>query len=220
MTQSATEVVISGGEGDLARCLATELTDHGLRVDCPGRGELDVADRASIRSYFERTQPQLLICNAGIIRDEPLARLSENDWDDVIRVNLLGAVACAEAAIPGMKGRGGGHIVVISSFSALHPPVGQAAYATAKAALLGLVSDLSPRHGPDNIRINAVLPGFLETRMTASVTAERRQRVLDHHCLERFNTPDRVAAFVRFLHLELPHTSGQVFNLDSRLDRW
>lgn len=218
MSQEESEAVITGGEGHLAGHLASALTQAGMKVAAPGRSELDVSDSASIQSFFERHRPGLLICNAGITRDQPLARLSDKDWDEVMQVNLQGALACARAAMAGMQG--GGHVVFLSSFSALHPPVGQAAYATAKAALMGLVSDLAVRHGKDNIRVNAVLPGFLETRMTAAVSEERRQQVVDHHCLGRFNTADRVAAFVRFMHCDLPHTSGQVFNLDSRLPSW
>jgi 3-oxoacyl-[acyl-carrier protein] reductase len=115
-----------------------------------------------------------------------------------------------------MIARGHGHIIFISSRSAKHPPIGQAAYATAKAALLGLTADLASRHGPSNIRVNTVLPGFMETRMTENITQTRRQQVLADHSLGRFNTCRQTAAFIRFLHHELPHTSGQVFQLDSR----
>lgn len=220
MSQPPEQAVITGGEGDLACALAEELAQHGLQVNAPGRDELNVADAASISAYFGSKQPDLLICNAAITRDRPLACVSETDWDEVMAVNLRGAMACARQAIAAMQGRAGGHVIFLSSFSALHPPIGQAAYATAKAALLGLVSDLAVRHGERNIRINAILPGFLDTRMTAAVTDERRQQVIAHHALGRLNTPDRVAAFIRFLHLELLHTSGQVFHLDSRPVRW
>lgn len=132
-------------------------------------------------------------------------------------VNYAGAVACAEAVLPGMVARGRGHLVFISSFAAIQPPVGLAAYATAKAALLGLTRDLAARHGRDGIRVNVVLPGFLETQMTANVTAKRRAEVISEHLLGALNTPQAVAEFIHFLHHRLPHTSGQSFQLDSRL---
>ena len=220
MSNTKEHVVITGGAGELARALAKECRIHGLEVWSPARDMLDVSSADSIRSYFKQREVDLLVCNAGITRDAPLVRLTEMDWQEVIAVNYNGALQCAQAALPAMKRKGGGHVVFISSFSAQHPPIGQNAYATAKAALLGLVSDLSVRHGAENIRINAILPGFLETRMTKTVSAGRRLQVLDHHTLGRFNTCAQVAAFIRFLHLQMPHTSGQSFQLDSRLPNW
>jgi len=216
MQTETQHAVITGGTGSLGRALAAALQDVCRTVEAPGSRELDVRDSAAIAGYFAQRRVDLLVCAAGITRDAPLARLTENAWDETWAVNFAGAAACAKAVLPGMISRGAGHIVFISSHSALHPPVGQAAYAAAKAALLGLVTDLARRHGPSNIRINAVLPGFLETRMTEAVTVPRRAEILAAHALGRFNTSDRVAAFIRFLHHELPHTSGQVFQLDSR----
>jgi len=83
--------------------------------------------------------------------------------------------------------------------------------------LLGLTRALAAAHGARGIRVNAILPGFLDTRMTREVTARRREAVLGEHTLGCFNTPAAVAGFIRFLHEHLPHTSGQVFQLDSRL---
>lgn len=210
--------VITGGNGSLASAIATALRDPDWQIDAPGRAELDVADSQTIRRYLSTRQVDLLVCAAGITRDAPLARLSETAWDETWAVNFRSALACAEAVLPGMRERRRGHIIFISSFSARHPPTGQAAYAAAKAALLGLVADLATRHGPSNIRVNAVLPGFLETRMTENVTLARRSEVLASHTLGRFNTCEHAAAFIRFLHHELPHTSGQMFQLDSRPD--
>ena len=208
--------VITGGSGGLGSAIATELRAAGWRVDAPGSGELDVRNEGGVRHYFSTRQPELVVCAAGVTRDSPLARLSETDWDHTWSVNFHGARVCAEAAIPGMVARGGGQVLFISSFSAQSPPVGQAAYAAAKAALIGLTRDLARAHGASNVRVNVLLPGFLETRMTSVVTASRRNEVLAAHALGRFNTCERVAAFVRFLHEQLPHTSGQVFQLDSR----
>ncbi len=217
---SEAHAVITGGRGDLAQAMLREFSARGIRTDAPGRDQLDVADPSSIRTYFGRRRVDLLVCNAGITRDHLLARLTEADWDEVWKVNYRGALLCAEAVHEAMSQQGGGSIVFVSSFSAKHPPLGQNAYATAKAALLGLTSDLSVRYGASNIRVNAVLPGFLETRMTAGLSAERRNQVLAHHTLGRFNTCEVAAKFVRFLHQDMPQASGQHFHLDSRLDTW
>ncbi len=216
MQPETQQVVITGGTGFLARALAIALQDTCRTIAAPGSHELDVRDPAAIAGYFANRRVDLLVCAAGITRDAPLARLAENAWDETWMVNFAGAAACARAVIPGMRDRRQGHIIFISSFSALHPPAGQAAYASAKAALLGLNSDLARSLGPFCVRVNAILPGFLETPMTKTVTTPRRAAILADHALGRFNTCDRVAAFIRFLHHELPHTSGQVFQLDSR----
>ena len=216
MTTTGTRAVITGGQGDLAREITACLTRHGFSVEAPGRQDLDVTQAEAVRSYFDQHAADLLVCNAGITRDQTLARLTESNWDDVIDVNLMGVIRCAHAAIEGMKSRGGGSIVIVSSYSALHPPVGQSAYAASKAALLGFVGELAQEVGEDNIRVNAILPGFLETNMTASVREQRKGEVIQDHSLKRLNTPTEVAAFIRFLHQDLPHTSGQVFQLDSR----
>jgi 3-oxoacyl-[acyl-carrier protein] reductase len=210
-------VVITGGEGGLGRALhaAFEEADHAVLA--PGRRELDVRDPEMISEFFRHHQPELLVCNAGVTRDAPLARLDEAAWDEVIAVNLRGAARCAAAASRSMLRARQGHIVFISSFSALHPPPGQAAYAAAKAGLIGLAKSLARELGPAGIRVNAILPGFLDTPMTAGLSEERREQVRRDHALGRFNTPDAVASFLVHLHDHLPHTSGQVFQLDSRI---
>lgn len=220
MRENKQHAVITGGTGSLGRALAVALQADGFSVASPGSKELDVRDKVAVQKYFHDRPVDLLVCAAGITHSALLARLSEQSWDDVWNVNYEGSLACAEAVLPEMSARKSGHIVFISSFSALHPPQGQVAYASAKAALFGLVSDLAVRYGPSNIRVNAVLPGFLETAMTTSVTERRRTEVLDMHTLGRFNTCENAAKFIRFLHQEMPHTSGQVFQLDSRLHFW
>jgi 3-oxoacyl-[acyl-carrier protein] reductase len=189
-------VVITGGTGGLGTAIASVLGDHGWATDALGRKDLDMKDPHAIACFFDEKPVDLLICAAGITGDAVLARQNPDTWDEVMDVNFGGAEKCARAAASGMISRGRGHIIFLSSYSALHPPVGQSAYATSKAALLGLTADLATRYGPSGLRVNAVLPGG--------------------HRLGRFNTPGAVAAFIRFLHEELPHTSGQIFQLDSR----
>jgi len=217
MRQEIQHAVITGGTGSLGTAIAEALQHPGWSIASPGSQQLDMRDSIVIQQYFHERPVDLLVCAAGIIRDAPLARLSEDAWDDTWAINFKGAATCANAVLSSMAAKGAGHIILISSFSALHPPTGQAAYATAKAALLGLVSDLAIRHGSSNIRINAVLPGFLETPMTAAVSDRRRTEIVAAHQLGRLNTCQTTANFIRFLHHEMPHTSGQIFQLDSRL---
>lgn len=210
-------LVITGGQGDLARAICARFSEGGWQVKSPGRTKLDVTKPNEVRTYFRHHHPDLLICNAGVIRDAPIAKVGETDWQHVIDVNFHGARRCAITALEAMVARGGGHIIFISSNSAIHPPPGQIAYATAKAALLGITRQLAIEASPENIRVNAILPGFLDTKMTSSVPDVRREAVRSAHTLGRYNTTDAVSSFIWHLHHHLPHTSGQIFQLDSRV---
>jgi len=171
-----------------------------------------------VKVFFESIEDtDLLVCNAGMTIDKTIARMSEQDWSRVIDVNLKGAFLCAREVARGMAKRRSGHILFISSFSALHPPVGQANYSAAKSALLGMMKSMAQELGRRNVRVNAVIPGFMETKMTAGLDDDVKGLIRDRHVLGRYNTPEAVAGFVTYLHQHLPHTSGQVFNLDSRL---
>ena len=214
---SVNHLVISGGSGGLGLALAEAFRGPSWKVTAPSHGDLDVTSQESVQRGLASLPVDLLICAAGTTRDAPLSRLGEKQWDEVLAVNYQGAAACAAAVLPRMIEHGRGHIVFISSYSALRPPVGQVAYATAKAALLGLTTSLARENGRNGVRVNAILPGFLETPMTVAMSGKRKAEILAEHSLGRFNNADSVAKFIRYLHEDLPHTSGQVFQLDSRI---
>ncbi len=216
MLRRMKRAVVTGGTGGLGSAVARTFRERGWEVDAPGKAGLDVTDAAAVASRLGGCTLDLLVCCAGVAHDGLLLRQSEQERDEVLEVNFGGARRCAEAVLPGMIRAGRGHIIFVSSHSAVHPPPGQSAYATAKAALLGLMVDLARLHGPSGVRVNAVLPGFLETRMTSGVDGRRREEVVAEHCLRRFNTPQAAAAFIRCLEEDMPNTSGQVFRLDSR----
>jgi 3-oxoacyl-[acyl-carrier protein] reductase len=216
LSSQVKHLVITGGSGGLGQALIQVFTLPDWEIEAPDRASLELTDPQQIRSWLMDRPVDLLVCAAGVTRDVVLARTGETNWDYVFSVNFRSAADCAKAALPEMIARGRGHIIFISSYSALHPPVGQLAYATAKAALLGLTTSLAAQHGRHGIRVNAILPGFLETRMTETVSTHRKNEILADHTLGRFNTPETVAKFIRHLHEQLPATSGQVFQLDSR----
>ena len=208
--------MITGADGGIGKALSASLSSASVEVLAPGRRELDVSSPDAVKTYFASAGDiDLLVCNAGLTIDKPLAKMSESDWVKVMEVNLKGAFLCAREVSRGMMKRRAGHIIFISSFSAIHPPSGQANYAAAKAALLGMMKSLAQELGSRNVRVNAILPGFLETKMTDALPAEVKQACLSKHTLGRFNTPASVGEFVSCLHHKMPHTSGQVFNLDS-----
>lgn len=211
--------MITGGQGALAQTIR-EFFQHqqpSWQIHCPSRQELDVTEESSLQQYFSAQPCDLLIAAAGMIADQPLAKITTDDWSLLLDCNLRGAAFAAKFASKSMLKQRQGHIIFITSYSAVQPPLGQVAYASAKAGLVGLTKSLAQEWGRANIRVNAIMPGFLDNRMTAPVTETRREQVSHAHCLGRFNTEDAVAAFLYTLHTQLPHTSGQIFNLDSRI---
>lgn len=215
-------VVITGGAGGLGQALKAEFETAGWQVFAPGRDELDVTDSAGVAGWFDQLPAlDLLINNAGVIEDRLLLQMTGEEFDRVLEVNLNGAFRCCRAAIKRMVKQRCGHIINVGSFSAMSGPAGQANYAAAKAGLIGLTQSLAEEYGPRNVRVNCVLPGLLETRMTRKLLEndEARAVAIHAHALRRFNTVSDAARFMRFLHT-MEHVSGQVIQLDSRISRW
>lgn len=220
-SESPSIALITGGGGDLASAIRAELENHRLVVHAPARRQLDVTDPRSVAAAFHALDRlDLLVSNAGLCVDRSIAVMTAAEFAMVLDVNLSGAFRAAREALKRMAKQRSGHVVFIGSFSAISGPAGQCNYAAAKAGLIALTQSLAREYGPRNIRVNCVLPGFLETRMTASLGEDLRRRFREAHTLGRFNTTIEVARFIRFLHLEMAHTSGQVFSLDSRRHRW
>ena len=212
--------IITGGAGDLARAIARTLGEHGFQVHSPNKEELDVIKPASVREFFSKVERvNLLINNAGAREDSTIAKMTEPAWDRVLAINLRGAFLCSQAVAMKMIAQRSGHIINIGSFSARFGTFGQANYAAAKAGLIGLTQTLAREMGKRGVRVNCVLPGFLETKFTATVPVDVRQQVLQMHELGKFNTVEEAARFIAFLDT-MSFVSGQVFQLDSRVGPW
>ncbi|WP_433716172.1 3-oxoacyl-ACP reductase FabG [Nocardia sp. CA-084685] len=181
----------------------------------------DVTDRASVESVFADIatvfgEPHILVNNAGITRDDLFFRLSEDDWNAVLAVNLTGVFHCTQAAQEYMVAQRYGKIVSLSSRSALGNR-GQANYAAAKAGIQGLTATLALELGQYNINVNAVAPGYIATAMTAAtadrvgLTAEDHQKAAAERTpLGRVGQPEEVAAVIAFLASdEASYVSGQ-----------
>ncbi|MEM6915705.1 MAG: SDR family oxidoreductase [Verrucomicrobiota bacterium] len=208
--------IITGGGGDLAGGIREALDHAGFEVFAPPRSELDVRQADGVEAYFASFERiDLLVNNAGVTRDALVSRQTEEEWNEIVEANLKGAFLCSQAAALTMMRQREGHIVNIGSYSAIHPPIGQTAYAAAKAGLIGLTKSFAKELGKRNIRVNCVLPGFLETKMTATLSDEARAAALARHQLGRFNTIEEASRFITFL-ASTQHISGQVFQLDSR----
>ena len=214
--------VITGGAGDLAQAIAAELQSAGYAVLTPGREDLDVTSSDSVRRFFAALPGlDLLINNAGVCHDVSVAKMSEEEFDHVIDVNLKGAFLVSQAAVKLMSKQRHGHIVNIGSYSALSGPAGQANYAAAKAGLIGFTQSTAKEYGARNVRANCVLPGFLETKMTRHLLEDTAwlENLMSQHTLGKLNTAQDVGRFIVFLH-SMENVSGQVFQLDSRVRRW
>lgn len=214
--------LITGGEGDLARAVRRVLERKGWAVLAPGKRTMDVTSRESVERFFGGIESlDLLINNAAITRDRSIGGMEAAEFQEVLEVNLKGAFLCSQKAMWLMARKRFGHIVNIGSFAALHGTAGQANYAAAKAGLIGLTKSLAAEYGRKNVRVNCVLPGFLETKMTRNLLADAasREAIVKRHLLRRLNTVEDAAGFIVFLD-SMEHVSGQVFQLDSRLGRW
>ncbi|MEM6910899.1 MAG: SDR family NAD(P)-dependent oxidoreductase [Verrucomicrobiota bacterium] len=211
--------ILTGGQGDLAQATRGQLQAQGWKVEAPGREELDVLSSESTQRYFEpRPAVDLLICFAGVAENRLLARQNPAAWQHVIDTNLRGAMWAARAVSRGMARRRNGTILFIGSQAALDGPIGQSAYAAAKAGLHGLAKSLAAELGPRNVRVNVVHPGWLETKMTAALPQPVKEAAQRAHALGRFTPVSEAARFLAALP-SFATISGQIFHLDSRLHR-
>lgn len=178
------EIVAAGGE-----CLT-------IRADITSADDVAALVEGTLNAYGRL---DALVNNAGITRDTLLMRMSEADWDAVLTTNLKGAFLCSKAAIRPMMRQRSGSIVNLTSVVGLVGNAGQANYAAAKAGLVGFTKSLAKEVGSRNITVNAVAPGFIETRLTDVLTPEIKEGAKGQIPLGRFGTPEDIASAVSFL---------------------
>lgn len=184
------------------------------------RVPLDLRDRDAIAATARSLEADgfgtdVLVNCAGITRDAISWRLTDEDWDDVIEVNLSGAFRLARAVAPAMRRKKSGAIVNIASINGLRGRAGQANYSASKGGLIALTRTLARELGPSGIRVNAVAPGMIDTPMTANLPVEARARALADTALGRLGTPSDVAGAVLFLASPLArHITGHVLVVD------
>ena len=153
-----------------------------------------------------------LVNNAAVAPEAPLLRTTEAMWDGAMRTNFLGAVYCLQAAVAAMNG---GHVTNVSSILGLRGGVGISAYATSKAALIGLTQSAAVALGPRRIRVNTVIPGYMPTEMGGAAPGAMA-RARQESPLKRLSDPEQVAGFIVQLS-RLEHVTGQTFCLEGRL---
>ncbi|MBF0317777.1 MAG: SDR family NAD(P)-dependent oxidoreductase [Nitrospirae bacterium] len=184
----------------------------GVRADLRSKDDITRMVR-DIGKWYEGVNA--VVNAAGITRDSPLVKYLTEDWDDVIGVNLSGTYYVIRALLPLLTNSGDAHVINVSSISGVKGIAGQCAYSASKAALLGLTYALAKELADVNIRVNAILPGYMETAMgLANPKAIRKateQSLL--HCL---SSVQEAASFIYWL-LGSRRVTGQVFTLDSRV---
>ena len=157
----------------------------------------------------------ILVNNAGVTRDQILMRMSDEDWDTVLNIDLKSAFLCARSVLRHMIKQRWGRIVSISSVVGIMGNAGQANYAAAKAGIIGLTRSIAKEVGSRGITANAIAPGFIETRMTEQLDEKQRQVLMQRIPLGSIGTPQDVAEAVAFLASEeAKYITGQVLGVD------
>jgi 3-oxoacyl-[acyl-carrier protein] reductase len=220
LAASDARVVISDVLMDLAEETVREFHEKGydaLAVMANVTKQADVDNL--VKTTLEKYQSiDILVNNAGITRDTLLVRMSEEDWDKVLAINLKGAFLATQAIARVMMKQRSGRIINISSVVGRMGNVGQANYAASKAGLIGLTKSAAKELAGRGITVNAVAPGFIATDMTDKLPQAARDAFLSNVPLKRAGTPEDIAAVVAFLASDdAAYITGQVIGVDGGL---
>ncbi|MBI3873399.1 MAG: 3-oxoacyl-[acyl-carrier-protein] reductase [candidate division Zixibacteria bacterium] len=239
--RTARTALVTGGAKGIGAAIARHLGRAGHRVAIVGRDQdalrrqgdtfaesgiehltipADLADPKSIELIFRTLEErwggvEILINNAGVTRDGLAVRMSDEDFNLVLAVNLTAAFSLARRSARAMMKARWGRIINVSSVVAQVGNPGQANYVAAKAGLIGLTKSLALELAPRQITVNAVAPGFISTDMTAALTDSLAETYRSRIPLGRFGTPDDVAALVGFLcSPDAAYITGQTIRVD------
>ena len=226
-------VLVTGANRGIGRAIAERLVASGDKVATIVRsggapdGVLevigDVRDTASVDAAFTQVEAahgpvEVLVANAGITRDQLLMRMTDDEFAEVLDVNLTGAFRVVRRASKGMIRLRRGRIVLISSVVGLYGSPGQVNYASSKSALVGMARSITRELGARGITANVVAPGFIDTDMTKALPEDRQQAYLGSIPAGRFGQADEVAAAVQFLASDAAaYVSGAVLPVDGGL---
>jgi 3-oxoacyl-[acyl-carrier protein] reductase len=186
-----------------------------VKADVTNRDEVKRAVDATLQKFGKI---DILINNAGIIRDALIQKMTDDQWDKVLHVDLKGAFHCIQAVAEHMMQRGSGSIINASSVSGIYGNIGQTNYAAAKAGLIGMTKTLAKELGRSGVRVNAVAPGFIKTPMTAQVPQKILDLMKDKTPLKILGDPIDVAyAYLYLASEESRYVNGSVLAVDGGL---
>jgi 3-oxoacyl-[acyl-carrier protein] reductase len=231
--------IITGGVNGIGRAIVEESIARGDTVfvlDCIDKDsedvegllrteslhyiQTDISDVDSIKNAFKEILSQvetidLLVNNAGITRDGIALRMHKEDWDAVQNVNLRGTFFCSQQALKKMIRQQKSYIINISSIVGLTGNPGQVNYAASKAGIIAVTKTLAREYGSRNVLINAIAPGFIQTRLTDSLSDSVKEKAKSLIALRRFGTPLDVAKLIMFLSSgDADYITGQVLCID------
>jgi 3-oxoacyl-[acyl-carrier protein] reductase len=237
-----TIVVVTGGTRGIGRAISLAFARCGAQVyaaymnddaaahatvaetaDLPGSVvaiKADVSTTEGAQAVINAASQEagridVLVNNAGIVKDGFLAMMSDDDWDSVIRTNLYPLFHCCKWGARKMLAQRRGSIITLSSISAISGTVGQTNYAASKGAAISFTKSLARELGPLGIRVNAVVAGLIKTDMTEGLKQDIVDRILKSSALGRIGTPDEIAAAVLFLASEqASYITGQSLIVD------
>ncbi len=189
--------------------------DGGEAISVQG----DVSDPEQAQALIDQTiekfgRVDVLVNNAGINIDRTLRKLTVEDWDKVIQVDLNSAFYTVHAALPHMMEAGGGKIINMSSFVGEAGNIGQANYSAAKAGMLGFTKTAAKELARYGITVNAICPGFIETDMVAAIPEDAKNKLLQSVPLGRFGQPNEIARAVRYLVEDGDYITGQALDIN------
>lgn len=234
--------LVTGASRGIGRAIALELADKGAHVvvnyagneakanevvkeiKALGRDSLaiqaDVSNEESVQQMIKKTvehfkKLDILVNNAGITKDNLMMRMKEEDFDDVININLKGVFLCTKAVTRQMMRQRHGKIINVASIVGVGGNPGQANYVAAKAGVIGLTKTTAQELASRNILVNAVAPGFIATDMTDELTDEQQKAILEKIPLAKLGQAEDVARVVRFLASDdAGYITGQTIHID------